>query len=38
MKRMMLAAVHATQERLIATLYLIQISARQTFFDTKRKL
>jgi len=38
MQRTMLAAVHATEERLIAPLYMIQISAHLAFSFTKGKL
>jgi len=38
MQRTMLAAVHATEERLIALRYMIQISAHLAFSYTKRQL
>jgi len=37
-KKTMLAAVHATEERLIAPRYMIQISANVAFSYTKREL
>jgi len=36
MQRTMLAAVHATEERLIAARYMMQISAHLAFSYTKR--
>jgi len=38
MQRTMLAAVHATEERLIAPRYMIQISAHRAFSYTKREV
>jgi len=38
MQRTMLAAVHATEERLIAPLYMIQIHGHLAFSYTKREL
>jgi len=38
MQRTMLAAVHVTEERLIAPLYMIQISVPLAFSYNKRKL
>jgi len=38
MQRTMLAAVHATEERLIAPSYTIQISAHLAFSYTKHEL
>jgi len=38
MQRTILAAVHATEERLIAPCYMIQISANLAFSYTKREL
>jgi len=38
MQRTMLAAVHATEERLIALQYMIQISAHRAFPYTKCEL
>jgi len=38
MERTMLAAVHATEKRLITPRYMLQISAYLAFSDTKRVL
>jgi len=38
MQRTMLAVVHATEERLTVSRYMIQISAHQVFSYTKRVL